>query len=413
MGAHGEPLTAGHGSPPRSGTWQDEFLDLRAQLLALVEPRGIGDTIIEGARLEDASAEVGLRLRFDVGGHRMWVEVAPIERDARWAACTDRLALSYRTEGGRSRVPAHLGLDLCRELARLFRGNEARVFDQLGRHAMAQVGQGRVRRVEVSRLLDLVGPREASYYALNPYVGCLIGCTFCYAQSKLAPVRRLLGFEDAPWGSYVEVRRNAHEVLARELETLPVAPVKFCPIVSDPYHAIEIREQVTRRCLEVLRDADRVWPTLIMTRSTAIVRDLDLIASLPRVYGSVSLPTIDDEVRKCFEPRAASIPERLDVLAQLRAAGVRTIAVVQPLLAGSIDALADALAQTVESVSIDILRGEEGATTAFDDPRHVHTRGESWQTARALELKEMLLARGVRVWHDELPPELCEGAQLS
>jgi DNA repair photolyase len=380
-------------------------VDVRARLLELIAPRAIGD-VIAGARLEDASVELGMRLRFDVGGQRLWVEIAPLDPKARHAAATQHLALSYRTEGDRSPVPGRVGLGLCRELARIVRANEDVVLQALAKEGTDDE-QRRVRHVSVSRLLEPAGPREAAFYALNPYVGCLIGCTFCYAQSKVAAQRRLLGLPVPAWGSYVEVRRNAHEVLARELETLPVAPIKFCPIVSDPYHGIEQREEITRRCLEVLRDADRIWPTLVMTRSTLILRDVELIASLPRVWGAVSLPTVDDEVRRFFEPRAASISERLEILRTLRAAGVRTIAVVQPLLDGSVESLADVLAQTVESVSIDILRGEEGATARFDDPRHAHTREESWQTARALELEAKLRARGVQVWNGELPPELC------
>lgn len=396
----------------RTMMWHHLVVDLRPHLLALLSPRAIGDAIIPGVKLADASTELGLRLRFDVDGQRLWVEIAPREPESKFAAATDRLALSYRTEGGRSPVPERVGFELCGELATLMRGNEARVLSNLERESGDDPERdARVRKVQVQHLLDLAGPRGASYYTLNPYVGCLVGCRFCYAQSNLSSVRRLLGLRDAKWGSYVEVRSNAAEVLARELAELPLAPLKFCPIVSDPYHAIERRELVTRDCLRAIRDADRVWPTLIMTRSGLIRRDIELLASLPQVWGSVSLPTADDEVRAHFEPRAASIAERLAILKDLRSAGVRTIAVVQPMLEGSVDALADALADTVESVSIDILRGVEDAGDLFDDPRYEHTRAEPWQTERALALKEKLLARGVDVWHSELPPELCRSEQ--
>ena len=81
--------------------------------------------------------------------------------------------------------------------------------------------------------------------------------------------------------------------------------------MSDPYQALERRERLTRRCLEVIRDAPAPFPVLVLTRSTLILDDLDLLASLPQAYAGVSLPTVDDEVRRHFEPRAASVPELL------------------------------------------------------------------------------------------------------
>ncbi len=148
---------------------------------------------------------------------------------------------------------------------------------------------------------------------------------------------------------------------------------------------------------------------LVLTRSKLVTRDADLLASLPGAWVGASIPTLDDETRRHFEPRAASIPERFEALATLRRAGARTFAVVQPLLPGSIEALADALAEAVSSVSIDVLRGEEQSAADFDDPRYSAARTDAWQRARAEELVAALAARGVPVWPGELPPELLTG----
>jgi DNA repair photolyase len=233
-----------------------------------------------------------------------------------------------------------------------------------------------------------------------------VGCRFCYAQSRVAEVRRLALLAQAPWGSYVDVRVNAPEVLASELERLPPLPIKFCPIVSDPYHPIERRYRVTRGCLEALGDAAIPRPVLVLTRCRLVERDLDVLAALPRAYVGVSIPTVDDEVRGHFEPRGASISERLALLATFARAGVGTFAVVQPILPGSIPALADALADRCGSVSIDVLRGEFGAAEEFADARFAHARDPAWQNARAAEMREALAARGVAVWEGELPPGL-------
>lgn len=390
-------------------------MDLRAQLLELLSPWRPGDEPLPDVRLEDASTELGLRLRFRVAGERVWVDVTPIADVRRFAARSSAFAFGYRTEGGRNLVDPALGLALCKAIAERCTANEARVLAELRGGASEGEGDARVRELDVDSLLELAGPADDSFYTLSPYVGCVIGCKFCYAQQNVGALRRLLGRVEAPWGSYVDVRRNAPSVLARELAdpSREVRPIKFCPVVSDPYQAIERKARITRGCLDAIAAADRTWPTLLLTRSAAILDDRERIAALPRAWVGVSLPTADDEVRAHFEPRGATVAERLDVLRSFRALGVRTLAVVQPLLAGSLDAHADALAECADSVSIDVLRGVEGATAEFADPRYAETADDAWQLARAHALVDALQRRGVAVWRGELPPELGRGTSSS
>ena len=380
-------------------------MDLRARLLELLAPWQIGDEPVPGVQLEDASTELGLRLRFRVAGERVWVDVTPIADARRHATRSAAFAFGYRTEGGRSSIDPKLGLRLCEAIARRSAANEDGVLA-----ALRQAGErdARIRELEVTSLLEQAGPASQPFYTLSPYVGCVIGCKFCYAQSSVGSVRRLSGAAQAPWGSYVDVRRNAPQVLARELAepTREVLPIKFCPVVSDPYQAVESTSRITRGCLEVIAAADRTWPTLLLTRSVSILEDSERIAGLARAWVGVSLPTVDEEVRRHFEPRGATIAERLEVLRSFRGLGVRTLAVVQPLLAGSLAAHADALAECADSVSIDVLRGLEGAGPLFDDPRYETSATDGWQLARAHALVEALGARGVPVWRGELPPEL-------
>ena len=124
----------------------------------------------------------------------------------------------------------------------------------------------------------------------------------------------------------------------------------------------------------------------------------------------MSLPTLDDAARRHFEPRAADVTTRLGLLSEAKATGLSTFAVVQPVLPGDVDALADALAERVDSVRVDVLRGEENATSDFDDPRYADARSEAWQRDRSLALREALARRGVAVWTSELPPDLSIGA---
>lgn len=378
-------------------------MDLRAHLLELVAPVEIGGRL-GTAVLRDASTELGLRLSFEVDGMPVHIEVAPLEEGAPHAARSARLTFAYRAGCEDARVDGEVGLALCRAVAEAAARNEERVLARLGDPDLSHPGgEGKVREVRVARLLERAGGIERPYFTLSPYVGCLIGCRFCYAQSSVGQVRRWMRLPQVPWGSYVDVRVNAPEVLAQELADAPVRPIKFCPIVSDPYQAIEKRYTLTRQCLEVLVEAEP-RPVFVLTRSALIERDVDVLARLPGARVGVSLPTIDDEVRAHFEPRGASVAGRVAVLQAMKAAGVATFAVVQPLLPGSLDQLADTLAGAVQSVSIDILQGEYGASADFADPRYAHCRDQSWQIERATALKALLEQRSVSVWDGELPP---------
>ncbi|MCX4243645.1 SPL family radical SAM protein [Paraliomyxa miuraensis] len=380
-------------------------MDVHRHLRALLAPLVVGDEVLPGVELDGTSTELGLRLRLTAGEQRIWIDVTPVDRTPRWAARSQTLAIGYRDEGGRNVVDQRLGLALCQRIAAIIATNEDAVVGALRREAAQEAPlDARVREVTVPTALDAAGPTEAPYYTINPYVGCVIGCRFCYAQTNLGLMRQLMGLVEIPWGSWVEVRANLPQVLAEELARLPPRPIKFCPIVGDAYQAVEKKLRVTHGCLEAIRDSGRPWPTMILTRSALMNRDVELMASLPAPWAGVSLPTIDDAVREHFEPRASTIAQRLDLLRNLRRAGVKTIAVVQPIFAGPLEPLADTLAEHVDGVSWDVLRGEEGARADFDDPRFEATRSESWQRDRAIALLAMLEERGVEVWDSDLPP---------
>jgi DNA repair photolyase len=384
-------------------------MDLRDYLLALMQPLQPGDELEPGLRFTNASTELGLRLSFVVHDRdEVHVEVGPRSLGLKFAARSERLSFAYR-DGGADHVDQKLGFRVCQSVAKHVGVREAEVLDRLAIDAEAVAateGSARIREIQGSRLLELAGVPGKRFYTLSPYLGCLIGCRFCYAQSRLDPMRALLRLPQIPWGSYVDARINAPQLLERELRELPRHVIKFCPIVSDPYQAVEKRYQLTRGCLEVIAAADDPPPTLIMTRSTLILRDLDVLRRIPEVWVGASIPTLDDDVRKHFEPRAASVPERLDMLREFKRAGVKRCVVVQPMLPGDPIALADALADVVESVSIGVLRGELGADKDFADPRYAHSRDEEWQRQSAFALRDALVERGVDVWVSELPPQL-------
>ena len=145
---------------------------------------------------------------------------------------------------------------------------------------------------------------------------------------------------------------------------------------------------------------------MLLTRSGDIVEDAPLIAALPAARVGVSLPSADPGVLAHFEPRAADLGTRVEVLRRFAALGVRTIAVVQPMLPGPIETLADLLAEHAASVSLGGLEGMNAAEDQFEAPDYRGCGDEGWQRSRLAALREALEARGVSIWEGELPPDL-------
>lgn len=377
-------------------------MGLRTKLLDLLLPLSLGDEIVPGVRWVGASEEAGPRLQFEVDGEPLAIEVALAESYARAFVHTARLRFAYVASGAAGRLR---GPETCRAVAARAQANEHVVLDALEKEAAAgATNDPRIREVRVDRLLENAWHEGQAFHTLSPYVGCLVGCRFCYAQSHVALSRQLERRRPVPWGSYVDVRVNAAEILASELETLDVQVIKFCPVVSDPYQAVEARYGITRACLETVARARRRPEVLVLTRTALVERDAEILGAL-RAHVGVSLPTVDDDVRAHFEPRAASVAERLEALRTLRAAGATTMAVVQPLLPGSVEALAEAIASHCSSASIGVLEGVQGAAEDFADPRFSQAREDAWQVEHATRLREMLATRGIPVWR-ELPPTL-------
>ncbi|MCS7124629.1 MAG: radical SAM protein [Candidatus Bathyarchaeota archaeon] len=161
-------------------------------------------------------------------------------------------------------------------------------------------------------------------YVVNPYVGCEHGCAYCYARY----VKRFTGYME-PWGEFVDVKINAPTLLQQETRRKKVGRV-WVSGLCDPYQPLEKRYNLTRKCLEIL--LKRGWPVTIQTKSTLVLRDIDLIKGYGNVEVTLTITTADEGIRQIFEPKAPSIRERLEVLEKLHSAGVKTCVMIAPLL---------------------------------------------------------------------------------
>ncbi len=181
-------------------------------------------------------------------------------------------------------------------------------------------------------------------YVVNPYVGCQHGCTYCYARF----MKRFTGHGE-PWGEFVDVKINAPDLLRRQITRARPGRV-WVSGVCDPYQPLERKYQLTRRCLEIL--TRQRWEITVQTKSPLVLRDLDLLREAAGAEVGLTITTADEHIRRLFEPQAPPIEERIRALGELHSAGIRTFAMVAPLLPGAED-LATRLNGIVDYVLVD------------------------------------------------------------
>jgi DNA repair photolyase len=173
-------------------------------------------------------------------------------------------------------------------------------------------------------------------WSLNPYMGCVHRCTFCYVRAFEQRADRP---SDDRYGTSIRVKTNVAEVLRRELSR-PSWQREIVAIgaATDPYQPAEGRYKLTRACLEVLGTAAN--PIRIITRGPMIVRDIDVLAraaSRASVSVTFSVPTLDHEIWQRTEPATAPPRQRLRALKQLVDAGIEANVGMAPILPGLSD----------------------------------------------------------------------------
>jgi DNA repair photolyase len=167
--------------------------------------------------------------------------------------------------------------------------------------------------------------------SVNPYRGCETGCPYCYAR----PTHEYLGFSAGlDFESRIMVKEDAPELLRKELASPRWQPQPISMSgVTDPYQPIERKLCVTRRCLEVLAEFRN--PVVMITKSALITRDVDLLAELARhdaAAAILSITTLDPELARVMEPRAATPERRLEAIRALAEAGIPVGVFAAPII---------------------------------------------------------------------------------
>lgn len=181
-------------------------------------------------------------------------------------------------------------------------------------------------------------------YTLNPYLGCEHGCLYCYARF----MKKFTSHKEN-WGEFVDIKINAPELLYSEIKKKRSGRVWISGI-CDPYQPIEKRYELTRKCLKILMEND--WPVTIQTKSSLVLRDLELLKTSKKIEVCFTITTADEEIRKIFELNAPSIEERLNAVAKLYSEGIKTGAMIAPLLPRA-EGLVNKLKGKIDYVIID------------------------------------------------------------
>ena len=167
--------------------------------------------------------------------------------------------------------------------------------------------------------------------SINPYRGCEHGCIYCYAR----PTHSYLNLSPGlAFETHIIAKLNAAERLRQALSSRSYQPLALnIGSATDAYQPAERRLGITRSLIEVLSECRHAFS--VITKSAGIERDLDLIAPMAAqglAAAYVSLTTLDADLARVLEPRAASPQRRLKTIARLAEAGVPVGVSVSPVI---------------------------------------------------------------------------------
>lgn len=247
-----------------------------------------------------------------------------------------------------------------------------------------------------SRIIDKTGFKGYDV-CLNPYVGCRMGCAYCY-------VRFFIKDEEKPWGEFVRVREHLKDKLPKELQDGYIKikdgkviatdgvgnPLKndegkqkmrqtyktvknedlrlVIGTMTDPYQPQERKHRITRAALEIILNTKPGLNKVgIFTRSPIVLDDLDLIVKLPRKRVHYTVTPYTKEIIHMIEPVGIATERRFDTIRKLKAAGVRCHVNVAPAIPVISEQFTEEYAKTLAEIGVDEF---------FTDPLQAYS--ESW-----------------------------------
>jgi len=168
-------------------------------------------------------------------------------------------------------------------------------------------------------------------YSMNPYQGCEHGCIYCYARNSHEYWGYSAGLD---FERKILVKKNAPLLLEQTFSKKNYEPF---PIMfsgnTDCYQPAERKLEITRKMLEVCLKYKH--PVSMITKNSLILRDLDIITELSKlnlINVSISLTTLDEELRRIMEPRTASAAKKLETIRILSSNGIPVNVMMAPVI---------------------------------------------------------------------------------
>jgi len=170
-------------------------------------------------------------------------------------------------------------------------------------------------------------------YSMNPYQGCEHGCSYCFAR----PTHEYWGYSAGiDFERKIMVKKNAPELLEKFFRKRGYKPA---PILlsgnTDCYQPAERQFEITRKMLQVCLDYRH--PVNILTKNALVLRDLDILKPLAEqnlVSVSLSIPTINEDLRRKMEPRTSSSKNKLKAIEILSENNIPVHVMVAPIIPG-------------------------------------------------------------------------------
>ncbi|HEU5431725.1 MAG TPA: radical SAM protein [Thermomicrobiales bacterium] len=235
-------------------------------------------------------------------------------------------------------------------------------------------------------------------WSLNPYRGCAHSCHYCYARATHV----YLGLNaDDDFERHIIVKVNIAEVLRRELAARSWRREQIAVgTATDPYQPCEGRFALMRDVLQAL--IDHRTPASIVTKSTLVLRDQELLVALQAVAGvrvNLTVTTLEPTLWRSIEPGTPPPTKRLEILGRLVAAGVPCGVFMAPILPGLTDTEAsiDAVARAAR---------EHGATSFWASPLRLAPLVKEHYLGWVAEFSPELLAPYARAYPQADPPRI-------
>jgi len=158
-------------------------------------------------------------------------------------------------------------------------------------------------------------------WGINYYRGCTHRCLYCYLKF-LCRWRK----QKEKWGEFADVKINAPELVAKESKDKKGTAI-LCT-GGDPYQPLDKKYQLTRKVLQNLNPNLKLS---ILTKSDLITRDIDLFKRFKNIELGLTITTLDENIKKVFEPFSPSSHARLEALKKLKQEGFYTYVFVGPI----------------------------------------------------------------------------------